>query len=583
MKNRDKFSISFLFLMAFLAISHPIYAQSGNKPIDFDVRSIGKSTYSFKVKNAAGVTDYLRGKATSAGANAGFVIFWDMGDGAHYRGENIKHTYKYGGDYTVRAFVGIYYSDREPHPMWSRTLKVAGKSGQVGPSVFSTFLLECSFDKAVKKGQNQEKRNVKKDEEFCLVAYVPNKGELKLNYNNSDFIILGETTVNGKRIDLNNNTLSVLAGQKVFIPLKASKNMTGDGQLTQFTATLNGQSQMIEFIKNTAHDPNDMQVERGQILFREFEGKVEIPIKYRVRFENMGRAPAQNVRVAVSVPKGMTFKKSEGVIAYDYGKDIGIPQLQSDFPICQNEAQKGCLDVSYLDNQKNKDSLVFVFKNIQLKGMSTVVKDDPCSNKLRHGSITYYLHAQKPHKNYVSEAFIGFDNVITPTNSERVRLKKQLRVSLRLAANMLLPDKQMYFKSGENYEIGLVVSRLYPFGVYFPTELGVSFNEQEWKDGNNLLKGRPIRVSQQIRRNTKGGFFGMGLGLSAHIALNTKKGLNAQFADYTDLQLFGDLNINAQKQRPTLGLRIGYPLNKKFEPRDGGLWQLQLYGAWQFK
>ncbi len=583
MKNRDKFSISFLFLMAFLAISHPIYAQSGNKPIDFDVRSIGKSTYSFKVKNAAGVTDYLRGKATSAGANAGFVIFWDMGDGAHYRGENIKHTYKYGGDYTVRAFVGIYYSDREPHPMWSRTLKVAGKSGQVGPSVFSTFLLECSFDKEVKKGQNQEKRNVKKDEEFCLVAYVPNKGELKLNYNNSDFIILGETTVNGKRIDLNNNTLSVLAGQKVFIPLKASKNMTGDGQLTQFTATLNGQSQMIEFIKNTAHDPNDMQVERGQILFREFEGKVEIPIKYRVRFENMGRAPAQNVRVAVSVPKGMTFKKSEGVIAYDYGKDIGIPQLQSDFPICQNEAQKGCLDVSYLDNQKNKDSLVFVFKNIQLKGMSTVVKDDPCSNKLRHGSITYYLHAQKPHKNYVSEAFIGFDNAITPTNSERVRLKKQLRVSLRLAANMLLPDKQMHFKSGENYEIGLVVSRLYPFGVYFPTELGVSFNEQEWKDGNNLLKGRPIRVSQQIRRNTKGGFFGMGLGLSAHIALNTKKGLNAQFADYTDLQLFGDLNINAQKQRPTLGLRIGYPLNKKFEPRDGGLWQLQLYGAWQFK
>lgn len=583
MKNRDKLPIFCFIFTAFFTAVNFSHAQNANNPIGFDVRSLGGSTYGFKVKNAAGVNDYLRGKATSAGANAGFVVFWDMGDGAHYRGDNIKHTYKYQGQYTVRAFVGIYYSDRDPHPMWSRQLNVSGKKGKVGPSVFSTFLLECSFDKDVKRGQNQEKRNVKKDEEFCIVAYIPNKGELKINYNTSDFNILGETTANGERIDLKNNTLSVTAGQKVFIPLKASKNMTGDGQITQFTATLNGQTQTIDFIKNTAHDPNDMQVERGQILFREFEGKAEIPIKYRVRFENMGSAPAQKVRVAVSVPKGMTFKKEDGLIAYDYGKDIGIPQLQSDFPICQNAAQKGCLDVSYLDDSKNKDSLVFVFRDIQLKGMSTVVKDDPCSDKLRHGSITYYLHAQKPHKNYVSEAFIGFDNAITPTNSERLRLKKQLRVSLRLAANMLLPDKQMNFKNVENYEIGLVVSRLYPFGFYFPTELGVSFNEQEWNDGNNLVKGRPIRVSQQIRRNTKGGFFGMGVGLSANIAMNLKRGLNSEFADYTDLQVFGDLNINAQKQRPTLGLRIGYPLNKKFEPRDGGLWQLQVYGAWQFK
>jgi hypothetical protein len=583
MKNRDKFSIFCFIFMAFWAISPSAHAQNGNKPIDFDVRSIGKSTYNFKVKNAAGVTDYLRGKATSAGANAGFVVFWDMGDGAHYRGDNIKHTYKFGGKYTVRAFVGIYYSDREPHPMWSRTLDISGKSGKTGPSVISTFLLECSFDKDIKKSQNQEKRNVKKDEEFCLVAYIPNKGELKLNYNASDFSILGQITKNGEAGELKNNALSVEAGQKVFIPLKANKNMTGDGQLTQFSATLNGQTQTIDFIKNTAHDPNDMQVERSQILFREFEGKVEIPIKYRVRFENMGRAPAQNVRVAVSVPKGMTFRREEGVIAYDYGRDIGIPQLQSDFPLCQNDAQKGCLDVSYLSDAKNKDSLVFVFRDIQLKGMSSVTKDDPCSDKMRHGSITYYLHAQKPHKNYISEAFIGFDNAITPTNSERVRLKKQLRVSLRLAADMLLPKDWKDFKSGENYEIGLVVSRLYPFGFYFPTELGVSFNEQEWKDGTNLVKGRPIRVSQQIRRNTRGGFFGMGVGLSANVALNVKRGLNSDFADYTDLQLFGDVNINAQKQRPTLGLRFGYPLNKKFEPRDGGLWQLQLYGAWQFK
>ncbi len=583
MKNRDKLSIFCLVFTAFLAVFNSTHAQNTNKPIDFDVRSMGGKTYGFKVKNVAGVNDYLRGKATSAGANAGFVVFWDMGDGTHYRGDNIKHTYKYEGKYTVRAFVGIYYSDRDPHPMWSRELSVSGKKGKIGPSVFPTFLLECSFDKEVKKSQNQEKRNVKKDEEFCLVAYIPNKGELKLNYNSNDFSIFGQITANGERVENNNNTLSVSAGQKVFIPLKASKNMTGDGQITQFTATLNGQAQTIDFIKNTAHDPNDMQIERGQILFREFEGKADIPIKYRVRFENMGRAPAQNVRVAVSVPRGMTFKKDEGVIAYDYGKDIGIPQLQSDFPICANESQKGCLDVSYGDNPKNRDSLVFVFRDIQLKGMSTVSKDDPCSDKLRHGSITYYLHAQKPHKNYISEASIGFDNAITPTNSERLRLKKQLRMSMRLAANMLLPSNWTDFKSGENYEIGLVVSRLYPFGFYFPTELGISFNEQEWTDGGNMFKGRPIRVSQQIRRNTKGGFFGMGIGLSANIAVNVKRGVGSEFADYTDLQLFGDLNINAQKQRPTLGLRIGYPLNKKFEPRNGGLWQLQLYGAWQFK
>ena len=583
MKNRDKFSIFFLVCMTFLSVINPAHTQNANKPIDFDVRSMGGKTYGFKVKNAAGVNDYLRGKATSAGANAGFIVFWDMGDGAHYRGENITHTYKYGGEYTVRAFVGIYYSDREPHPMWSKRLKVSGKNGKAAPSVFSTFLLECSFDKEAKKGQNQEKRNVKKDEEFCIVAYVPNKGELKLNYNNSDFVVFEQITANGERVKIENNTLAVSAGQKVFIPLKASKNMTGDGQLTQLMATLNGQTQVIDFIKNTAHDPNDMQVERSQILFREFEGKADIPIKYRVRFENMGSAPAHNVRIAVGVPKGMTYKRDEGLIAYDYGKDIGIPQLQSNFPICSNDAQKGCLDVSYLDNPQNKDSLVFVFRDIELKGMSNVSKDDPCSDKLRQGSISYYLHAQKPYKNYISSASISFDNAITPTNDERLRLKKQLRVSLRLAANMLLPEKWTNFRSGENYEIGLVVSRLYPFGVYFPTELGVSFNEQEWQDGNNLLKGRPIRVSQQIRRNAKGGFWGIGLGLSANVALNVKKGLNSQFADYTDLQLFGDLNINAQKQRPTLGLRVGYPLNKKFEPRNGGLWQLQLYGAWQFR
>ena len=88
MKNRDKLSIFFLVCTAFLAAFNSIYAQNGNKPIDFDVRAIGGTTCGFKVKNAAGVTDYLRGKATSAGANAGFVVFWDMGDGAHYRGAN---------------------------------------------------------------------------------------------------------------------------------------------------------------------------------------------------------------------------------------------------------------------------------------------------------------------------------------------------------------------------------------------------------------------------------------------------------------------------------------------------------------
>jgi hypothetical protein len=248
-------------------------------------------------------------------------------------------------------------------------------------------------------------------------------------------------------------------------------------------------------------------------------------------------------------------------------------------PICTATAIDRCMEIVY--PEKDDNTIGFDFKGIKLNGTNDKDK------KMREGFVSYTLFIKRPPiKSQLSSANIWFDGVLKPvaTNTISVKLKTQRRLSLRLAANTRLPASK---DSILNYEIGLVWSRLYPFGFYFPTEIGASIKNEFWNDANAKITGIPVRLSQQIRHNFLGGLLGFGVGVSANIAVNVQRTegtiKTTKFADFTDAQLFGDVNLNALRQRPTLGVRFGFPVSKKFEAYKNANAQAQLYVAWQFK
>jgi hypothetical protein len=254
-------------------------------------------------------------------------------------------------------------------------------------------------------------------------------------------------------------------------------------------------------------------------------------------------------------------------------------QSDADLPLCTGVVKDRCMEIVY--PEKDDNTIGFDFQGIKLSG--TENKD----KKMREGFVSYNLFIKKPPiRTQVSSANIWFDGVLKPveTNRVTVKLKKQRRLSLRLAANTRLPANK---DSVLNYEVGLVWSRLYPFGFYFPTELGVSIKNEFWKDATANVSGIPMRLSQQMRHNFLGGLLGFGVGVSANIAVNVQRTEGSiktkNFAEFTDAQLFGDINLNAMRQRPTLGVRFGYPLSKKIEPLSNANAQAQVYVAWQFK
>ncbi len=503
-----------------------------------------------------------------ARGKADIDIFWDMGDGEKQTGKAISHTYKRSGKYTVRAFFKVKYSVYPPikhEESQVMTIKVARED----PSVFSgNFALEHNLD-----GEIVAK------EDFCLVATVPSAGDLTLDFKPEQFKI-GAVRGGVGAVLITQNKIVSKGGQRIFMPIKAV-NIGENGQIAMIKATFNGQTRDVQFKIRTSHDPNDINVDRARFNFSEFDGKTEIPVKYTVRFENTGGDIARNIKIRVVLPKDMEYKPATSLVEYGYGAIIENPRLQegADLPLCTSTIQDRCMEKIYAE--KDDNTIGFDFKGIKLDGTNDADK------KKREGFVSYNLFMKKPPiKAQLSSAEIWFDGTLKPikTNTITVELKKQRRLSLRFAANTRLPVKS---DSVLNYEVGLVWSRLYPFGFYFPTELGVSVKNQFWQDVNAQITGIPVRFSQQIRHNFLGGLLGFGVGMSANIAVNVQRtegsSKTTKFADFTDAQVFGDVNINALRQRPTLGVRFGFPVSKKFEAYKNANAQAQVYVAWQFK
>jgi uncharacterized repeat protein (TIGR01451 family) len=527
----------------------------------------GASCYC-KLNDADNLVKTLNLKNPPSGrGKADIDVFWDMGDGQNRTGKSFTYTYKKSGNYTVRAFFRIKYSLYPPikHEE-SQVLAIKVKSED--PSVYSgNFSLTNSLD-----------GDIVKNEDFCIVASVPKAGDLILDYSPSQFEIGDVRGPEGARLTTRNKIESK-GSQRIFIPIKAT-NLGENGQIASIKMIWNGQSIESKFKVKASHDPNDINVDRSRLRFSEFDGKTEIPIKYTIRFENKGGDLARDVRINVALPQDMTYNPKTSLLEYGYGTIVENPRLpkDADLPLCTS-AKDRCFEVVY--GAKEDNALGFEFHQIKLNGTNVPDK------KMREGFVSYNLFITKPPvRSQKSSADIYFDGVLKPvsTNTVTVALKTQRRLSLRLAANTRLPANK---DSVLNYEVGLVWSRLYPFGFYFPTELGVSIKNQFWKDANADITGIPFRFSQQIRHNFLGGLLGFGVGVSANIAANVQRTEGSQktskIADLTDISMFGDLNINALRQRPTLGVRLGFPVNKKFEALNNANAQAQVYLAWQFK
>jgi hypothetical protein len=552
-------SFLLLFLLSFLGKLNAQNIQN------IECKQIGNSC-NCKFKDHEGVVKHLN-RTPNAKGKADVEIFWDFGDGTKEKGKAVSHTYKRSGDYRVRAFFKVKYSVYPAIPREESqimTIKVAKED----PSVQSgNFALEHNLD-----------GDIVMKEDFCLIATVPKAGDLTLDYNTTQFQISEIRSPLGAT--MSGNKIVSKGGQRIFMRVQAL-NLGENGQVAIIKAFWNGETKDVQFKVKASHDPNDMLVDRSLFKYDEFDGKTEIPVKYTVRFENIGGDIARNIKIRVALPKDMEYKPALSLVEYGYGSITENPRLPADatLPLCNSTVQDRCMEKIYAE--KDDNTIGFDFKGIKLDGTN-----DP-DKKKREGFVTYTLFIKKPPiEPQISSAQIWFDGTLKPipTNVISVELKKQRRLSLRLAANTRLPANK---DSILNYEIGLVWSRLYPFGFYFPTELGVSIKNQFWTDATAKITGIPVRFSQQIRHNFLGGLLGFGVGASVHIIVDAQRtegsSKTMKFADFTDLQLFGDLNINALHQRPTLGLRFGLPVTKKFEAYKNANAQAQLYVAWQFK
>lgn len=532
-------------------------------------------SYNFSVEGYKFIKDVLKKQHIKGDIK----VFWDFGDGtwaANRAGqETVNHRYKNANNYTVTAFFIVHYATEKFAPA-SCTVKGAKASSSGESETVGSFSIKSSLD---------DVGRIRPKDYICLVVAMPEQGSVSIDFDPSVFAINDAHGTAG--VSVNGNTIQSNGKQNVFVSFTSLTFGVNSAkpEVATIKARWNGKnSNVLNFVKNTAYDPNDIKADIRRLKWSEFNGKTDFPIKYTVRFENKGTAEANHVQIRVKVPDGMTYKEKGsdgtfGLAAYGFGNtNIVGPNIATDYdcPICKDTNQDfRCMRVT--EPEGIGKPLIFDFQKIKLAPKA--------KGKENKGYIKYNLFLNKKLEKKTLESFaeIFFDDngKGVTTNTSRVRFKLQPRLSLRVGRIVQLPLNK---EDEANYEVGLVVSRLRPYGFYFPTEIGISILQEELKDVNTIIKGIPVRLGQQIRHNFLGGFLGLGAGLSANISINMKKENKNTDAlvSYTKLLAFLDVNINALKQRPTLGVRLGYPLSEKFQPVNGTKGQFQIYAAYQF-
>ena len=556
-----------LIVLFFLSIQ-TLYA------VDIQCKPQSNGNCDFSVVNYPDIKEALKKQHIKGD----FKVFWDFGDGtylANQLGQKVvSHRYRNTKSYTVTAYFMVEYATEKLAPA-TCTANISKVSNGESESV-PDFSIKSSLEKAGR---------IRPEDYLCVVIAMPDKGSVTLDFDPSVFAINGEPHGTAG-VSRSGTTIQSSGKQNIFIPMRSLKFGVSSAkpEPTTIKASRNGQnSNVLTFMKYASYDPNDIRADVRRLKWSEFNGKTDFPIKYTVRFENIGLSEANHVAIKVKVPDGLTYKKKGnegtfGLAAYGFGyTDIVGPNIITNFdcPICKDSSlEVRCLRVT--EPTQAGVPLLFEFQKIRL-----APKTKGRENK---GYVKYnlFLNKKVEKRTLVSSADIVFDDngkVIT-TNASKVGFKPQPRLSLRVGYNIPLPVKT---GNKANYEVGLSVSRLRPYGFYFPSEIGVSLIPEELKDVNTVIKGIPVRLSQQIRHNFLGGFLGLGAGLSANISINKKENQNTDaLVSYTKLLAFVDVNINALKQRPTLGVRLGFPLSQKFERVNGSNGQFQVYAAYQF-
>lgn len=553
-----------LFILAFF-FGQNLFAQK----IGIECKTKSNGECECQVQNYTNIKANLKANKPDADLR----VFWDFGDGTYAAdqpgGKLMPHRYKSPKNYTVTAHFIVQYASLKFPP--ATCIATAKTSNGVSESV-SDFSLTSSL---------KEVNRIRPEDFFVVVLSMPDKGSVKLDFDKTVFAFNGQPH-GTEGVKLEGNTIQSKGKQNIFIPMRSLK-FNADGNLAKIKAQWNGQtSNELSLEKKSAYDPNDLKANIRKLKWSDVRNKADVQVTYTLRFENEGEEePARHVLMKVKIPPGMTYKE-QGINSFRIGElspanaPYNIRNL--DCPFCKGgDSSKNDRCLRVIAPKQVGDSLIFEFQNIELKPKT--------STNANKGSVEYvlYLNPKIEKKTLTSSADIIFDENghVTPTNNVSVHFKPEPRLSLRVGRTMNLPFKK---DDKANYELGLSVSRLRPYGFYFPTEVSISVLPEELKSGNMTIKGLPVRLTQQIRHNFFGDFFGFGAGLSANISINKKTESQniSEAVSFTKLLAFVDLNINALKQKPNLGVRLGYPLTQKFQPVNGSKGVFQIYAAYQF-
>ena len=203
-----------------------------------------------------------------------------------------------------------------------------------------------------------------------------------------------------------------------------------------------------------SHDPNRMMLRNRRLSYR-FTGKKK-EMNYTVRFQNTGKGPSHQVKIAVAVPPMLDARSIEIVDFYPKCK------------FCKDtRANQSCLDTLI-----SRDSIFFFFKNIYLPGLRQRGMTDPDSTV---GFVKYRIHFGNELKKlpFQSNAGIVFDNnQPIYTNSPKGYFKPGKSFSVVAGYNKFFGNN---VKDENYFAVGASLSPYSPYRKYLQEESYLGF------------------------------------------------------------------------------------------------------------
>jgi hypothetical protein len=299
----------------------------------------------------------------------------------------------------------------------------------------------------------------------------------------------------------------------------------------------------IEMEIVSAHDPNKMANNSTLINYRLVRFK---RVKFKTRFQNEGKGPANTIRLETDVPD--MFDK----------KTLIIEDMYPKCPICpKEEVRYSCLDTIIKAKQ-----IHFTFKNVYLPGTNQKNVKEKDSTK---GFVSYSLKfGDDFHKvKTKSKTAIFFDKeepVIT--NYTTTRFKPGISIGARAGYNYILPKDNDGLPNPENrsFFIGATISPFKSYRWYWQSEIDFTYSEST---SNNL--GRfftPNELNESVFRQTEfenkstqmlinvvpvslrynvNNFIGLGTGPQLNLVLNNKLKQNSITRFYAVTNPTGEL------------------------------------------